>query len=75
MLRIFAIMYHSHYECIKKAGGTTQLNLCFKRFLVFIFEFSILDKEHREFVAFKGLPVNAKKALGEQNIKFGDDAN
>ncbi len=53
MFRIFAIIYHNHFETIEKADAVAHLNTCFKHFFFFVLEFKLIVDE-KELLALKG---------------------
>jgi len=53
MFRIFAIMYHCHFETIEKMEAAAHLNTCFKHFMYFVFEFKLIEDD-KELAALKG---------------------
>eukprot|EP00163_Fabomonas_tropica_P001328 TRINITY_DN11005_c0_g1_i1.p1 TRINITY_DN11005_c0_g1~~TRINITY_DN11005_c0_g1_i1.p1 ORF type:complete len:215 (-),score=49.12 TRINITY_DN11005_c0_g1_i1:134-778(-) len=45
LFRVYAHMYHSHFNHILALGEEAHLNTCFKHFIYFIQEFSLVDKK------------------------------
>lgn len=43
MFRVFAIIYHRHFDKIQELDAAAHLNTCFKHFLFFSFAFSLID--------------------------------
>jgi len=52
MFRVFAIIYHRHFETMEKLEAAAHLNTCFKHFMFFSFEFDLLDDKEK--AALKG---------------------
>lgn len=42
IFRIFAIIYHRHFTTIEKLDAAAHLNTCFKHFMFFVLEFSLV---------------------------------
>jgi MOB kinase activator 1 len=45
LFRVYAHIYHSHFEDIVALGEQAHLNTCFKHFVYFIQEFDLVDKK------------------------------
>eukprot|EP00161_Ancyromonas_sigmoides_P011430 TRINITY_DN287_c1_g1_i1.p1 TRINITY_DN287_c1_g1~~TRINITY_DN287_c1_g1_i1.p1 ORF type:complete len:242 (+),score=120.82 TRINITY_DN287_c1_g1_i1:77-727(+) len=45
MFRVYAHIYHSHFEDIVGLGEQAHLNTCFKHFVFFIQEFNLVEKK------------------------------
>ena len=48
LFRVYAHMYHSHIEKIITLGAEPHLNTCFKHFMYFILEFSLVERKELE---------------------------
>jgi len=58
LFRVFAIIYHMHFQAIEKVDAAGHLNTCFKHFIFFCIEFDLLDE--KEVKALQG-PVDRLK--------------
>ena len=48
LFRVYAHIYHSHFQKIVELGAEAHLNTCFKHFIYFVTEFRLIeDKELR----------------------------
>eukprot|EP00842_Homolaphlyctis_polyrhiza_P005174 jgi/Hompol1/5658/HPOL_004611-RA len=45
LFRVYAHIYHSHFQSFKDLGADAHLNTSFKHFVFFINEFSLVDKK------------------------------
>lgn len=45
LFRVYAHVYHSHFDKIVSMGAEAHLNTCFKHFIYFVYEFSLVEKE------------------------------
>jgi len=45
LFRLYGHIYFSHFEKIRSIGANAHLNTCFKHFVFFILEFSLVSKE------------------------------
>ncbi|KAG2551358.1 MOB kinase activator-like 1A [Panicum virgatum] len=45
LFRVYAHIYHSHFQMIMNLEEVKHLNTCFKHFTLFIMEFQLIDKE------------------------------
>eukprot|EP00128_Syssomonas_multiformis_P014789 Colp12_sorted_trinity150504_noHs@9189 len=45
LFRVYAHIYHSHLELIKKLGEEKHLNSCFKHFIFFVQEFELISEK------------------------------
>ncbi|KAJ1296753.1 hypothetical protein BS78_01G326400 [Paspalum vaginatum] len=45
LFRVYAHIYHSHFQTILKLKEEAHLNTCFKHFTFFILEFQLIDRE------------------------------
>lgn len=43
LFRVYAHMYHAHFRQFVELGAEAHLNTCFKRFIFFQLEFSLID--------------------------------
>lgn len=43
LFRVFAHLYHHHYEDVKAINALPHLNTCFKHFICFVQEFRLVD--------------------------------
>mmetsp|Transcript_108537 Transcript_108537/g.212682 ORF Transcript_108537/g.212682 Transcript_108537/m.212682 type:complete len:252 (-) Transcript_108537:127-882(-) len=48
MFRIFAIVYHHHYEALHELGAVSHLNTSFKHFIFFIWEYDLVSDAEQE---------------------------
>ena len=48
LFRVYAHMYHSHIEKIIALGAEPHLNTCFKHFMYFVLEFSLVERKELE---------------------------
>lgn len=52
LFRIFAIIYHRHFQTVESLDAAAHLNTCFKHFMFFVLEFGLVDE--KEMKALKG---------------------
>ena len=45
LFRVYAHIYHSHWEVMVSLGAEAHLNTCFKHFMYFTHAFSLIDKK------------------------------
>ncbi|KAI8106138.1 hypothetical protein M9435_000685 [Picochlorum sp. BPE23] len=45
IFRVYAHMYHSHFKQILGLGMETHVNTCFRHFILFVKEFSLVDEK------------------------------
>ncbi|XP_042034819.1 MOB kinase activator-like 1A isoform X2 [Salvia splendens] len=45
LFRVYAHIYHSHFQKIVSLKEEAHLNTCFKHFILFTYEFSLIDKK------------------------------
>jgi len=45
LFRVYAHIYHSHFEKIVGLGAEAHLNTCFKHFIYFVKEFKLIDSK------------------------------
>ncbi|KAF1873703.1 hypothetical protein Lal_00027741 [Lupinus albus] len=45
LFRVYAHIYHSHFQKIVSLKEEAHLNTCFKHFILFTFEFGLIDKK------------------------------
>ena len=43
--RVYAHIYHSHFDSIVESGEEAHLNSSFKHFMYFVMEFELIDKK------------------------------
>jgi len=48
MFRVYAHIYHSHWEKVKSLGAEAHINTCFKHFFYFTKEFQLVDDKDME---------------------------
>jgi MOB kinase activator 1 len=48
MFRVYAHVYHSHWEKVKSLGAEAHINTCFKHFYYFTNEFQLIDDKDME---------------------------
>mmetsp|Transcript_20378 Transcript_20378/g.51448 ORF Transcript_20378/g.51448 Transcript_20378/m.51448 type:complete len:224 (-) Transcript_20378:107-778(-) len=65
LFRVYAHMYHSHVESVVAGGLEPHLNTCFKHFMCFITEFSLIERKEleplTEICAGLGMPLGPLK--------------
>jgi len=65
LFRVYGHMYHSHIEKIIALGAEPHLNTCFKHFMYFITEFSLIERKEleplKEICAGLGMPLGPLK--------------
>jgi len=42
--RVYAHIYHSHFQRIARVGAEAHLNTCFKHFICFVYEFKLIEE-------------------------------
>jgi len=45
LFRVYAHIYHSHFQKIVGLGAEAHLNTCFKHFIYFVYEFKLIEPE------------------------------
>jgi MOB kinase activator 1 len=45
LFRVYAHIYHSHFQKIVGLGAEAHLNTCSKHFILFVLEFGLVDKQ------------------------------
>lgn len=45
LFRVYAHLYYSHFQKIQALGEEAHLNTCFKHFMLFVFEFDLVEKK------------------------------
>eukprot|EP01113_Clastostelium_recurvatum_P011799 TRINITY_DN1604_c0_g2_i1.p1 TRINITY_DN1604_c0_g2~~TRINITY_DN1604_c0_g2_i1.p1 ORF type:complete len:223 (+),score=51.96 TRINITY_DN1604_c0_g2_i1:106-774(+) len=45
MFRVYAHIYHSHFEKVKSLGAEAHINTCFKHFYFFVSEFQLVEEK------------------------------
>jgi len=48
LFRVYAHIYHSHWQIIKELGISKHMNTSFKRFVFFVHEFKLISFQHME---------------------------
>jgi len=48
LFRVYAHIYHSHFQKIVGLGAEAHLNTCFKHFIYFVHEFKLIDPKELE---------------------------
>jgi len=48
LFRVYAHIYHSHFQKIVGLGAEAHLNTCFKHFIYFVYEFKLIDPKELE---------------------------
>jgi len=43
LFRVYAHIYHSHFQRIVGLGAEAHLNTCYKHFIYFVYEFKLID--------------------------------
>ncbi|KAL9654768.1 hypothetical protein ABK040_008562 [Willaertia magna] len=66
LFRVYAHIYHSHPEDIKKIHAEPHLNTAFKHFCMFVFEFDLISK--KEFEPCKDVMLNLLPASYHSKI-------
>ena len=73
LFRVYAHIYHSHFQKIVGLGAEAHLNTCFKHFIYFVHEFKLI--EQKELEPLKDLidSLMGKEAGGGGRGKGGED--
>lgn len=45
LFRIYAHIYHTHFNKIVQLGAEAHLNTCFKHFIYFVYEFKLIEQK------------------------------
>mmetsp|Transcript_28663 Transcript_28663/g.71380 ORF Transcript_28663/g.71380 Transcript_28663/m.71380 type:complete len:82 (-) Transcript_28663:123-368(-) len=45
LFRVYAHIFHDHYERVQSLTFESHLNTCFKHFMYFVLEFELIPKE------------------------------
>jgi MOB kinase activator 1 len=45
LFRVYAILYHTHFNFVKELGASEHLNTCFKHFIYFSFQFDLIPSK------------------------------
>ena len=48
LFRVYAHIYHSHFQKITSLGAEAHLNTCFKHFIYFVDEFKLIEAKELE---------------------------
>jgi len=48
LFRVYAHIYHSHFQKIVGLGAEAHLNTCFKHFIYFVYEFKLIEVKELE---------------------------
>jgi MOB kinase activator 1 len=48
LFRVYAHIYHSHFQKVVGLGAEAHLNTCFKHFIYFVHEFKLIDPKELE---------------------------
>eukprot|EP00762_Andalucia_godoyi_P005524 ANDGO_00599.mRNA.1 MOB kinase activator-like 1 homolog B len=56
LFRVYAHIYYSHFQRIQALGEEAHLNTCFKHFVLFVFEFDLIEK--KELAPMKEVIIN-----------------
>jgi len=67
IFRIFAIIYHSHFENLEKLDAASHLNTVFKHFVYFTLEYDLLPE--KETKALEGPYLRLKKEFKEAPVE------
>jgi len=67
LFRVYAHIYHSHFQKIVGLGAEAHLNTCFKHFIYFVHEFKLIDP--KELQPLKDL---IDSLMGKEAKKDGD---
>ena len=69
LFRVYAHIYHSHFQKIVGLGAEAHLNTCFKHFIYFVHEFKLI--ETKELAPLKDLidSLMGKEATGDGDKK------
>jgi len=70
LFRVYAHIYHSHFQKIVGLGAEAHLNTCFKHFIYFVHEFKLIDP--KELQPLKDL---IDSLMGKEAKKDGDGAD
>ena len=65
LFRVYAHVYHSHFEIICTLGEEAHLNTCFKHFVFFVVEFDLI--EEKELAPLKDLIDSFIGITGKKN--------
>jgi MOB kinase activator 1 len=66
LFRVYAHIYHTHFQHIMLLSAETHLNTCFKHFIYFIDQFNLVDS--RELAPLAELIQQFKERKNEQLI-------
>lgn len=66
LFRVYAHIYHSHFQKIVSLAAEAHLNTCFKHFIYFVNEFDLIEKKEQA-------PLNdlIQQLMGKEKKKFG----
>lgn len=72
LFRVYAHIYHSHFQKIVGLGAEAHLNTCFKHYIYFVFEFKLIDP--KELAPLKDLidSLMDKDSLSQMGSMDGD---
>jgi len=70
LFRVYAHIYHSHFEKIVGLGAEAHLNTCFKHFIYFVKEFKLIDQ--KELAPLDDL-MDSLMGKDQDSKKDGDD--
>jgi len=84
LFRVYAHIYHSHFQKIVGLGAEAHLNTCFKHFIYFVHEFKLIDPKELQPLKDlidslmgrdkKGADGNSEEGGGEDATGGGEDA-
>jgi len=73
LFRVYAHIYHSHFQKIVGLGAEAHLNTCFKHFIFFVYEFKLIDIKELE--PLKDLIDSLMGKDAKDNANAAADAN
>jgi len=68
LFRVYAHIYHSHFQKIVGLGAEAHLNTCFKHFIYFVYEFNLIEAKELE-----PLKELIDSLMGKDAIASSDD--
>jgi len=70
--RVYAHIYHSHFQRIARVGAEAHLNTCFKHFICFVNEFKLVEQTELQPLSDVINNMLGKKEEGKEGEKAGD---
>ncbi len=65
LFRIFAIIYHQHFQTIEEQGAAPHLNTAFKHLMFFTWAFNLMEDD-KEIAALEGPVARLRQQYNEQ---------